>query len=86
MIVSLLNGLVGSEDWSVCRRSGLPAAARPGDDGRHHAESRHRAAVGVLVPLALQRAGATRHGINVLLTFVTDSMGFFLFWGWLVCF
>jgi magnesium transporter len=40
------------------------------------------AAVGVLVPLALQRAGrdpAKRS--SVLLTFITDSMGFFLFLG-----
>jgi magnesium transporter len=40
------------------------------------------AAVGVLVPLALQRAGRDpAKGSSVLLTFITDSMGFFLFLG-----
>jgi magnesium transporter len=40
------------------------------------------AAVGVLVPLALQRAGRDpAQGSSVLLTFVTDSMGFLLFLG-----
>jgi magnesium transporter len=40
------------------------------------------AAVGVLVPLALQRAGRDpAQGSSVLLTFITDSMGFFLFLG-----
>jgi magnesium transporter len=34
------------------------------------------------VPLALQRAGRDpAQGSSVLLTFVTDSMGFFLFLG-----
>jgi Mg/Co/Ni transporter MgtE len=40
------------------------------------------AAVGVAVPLGLQRAGRDpAQGASVLLTFVTDSMGFFLFLG-----
>ena len=40
------------------------------------------AAVGVLVPLALQRSGRDpAQGSSVLLTFITDSMGFFLFLG-----
>ena len=40
------------------------------------------AAVGVLVPLSLQRAGRDpAQGSSVLLTFITDSMGFFLFLG-----
>jgi magnesium transporter len=40
------------------------------------------AAVGVFVPLALERAGRDpAQGSSVLLTFVTDSMGFFLFLG-----
>ena len=38
------------------------------------------AAAGVLIPLALQRAGRDpAHGSSVLLTFITDAMGFFLF-------
>ena len=38
------------------------------------------AAVGVLVPLTLHRMGRDpAQGSSVLLTFVTDSMGFFLF-------
>ena len=40
------------------------------------------AAVGVLVPFALHRMGRDpAQGSSVLLTFVTDSMGFFLFLG-----
>ncbi|MCM3878611.1 MAG: magnesium transporter [Vicinamibacterales bacterium] len=40
------------------------------------------AAVGVIVPLGLQRAGRDpAQGASVLLTFMTDSMGFFLFLG-----
>lgn len=40
------------------------------------------AVVGVAVPIALQRAGRDpAQGASVLLTFVTDSMGFFLFLG-----
>jgi magnesium transporter len=40
------------------------------------------AAVGVLVPLTLQKLGRDpAQGSSVLLTFVTDSMGFFLFLG-----
>lgn len=40
------------------------------------------ATVGVLVPLGLQRLGRDpAQGASVLLTFVTDSMGFFLFLG-----
>ena len=40
------------------------------------------AASGVAVPLALQRAGRDpAQGASVLLTFITDSMGFFLFLG-----
>jgi magnesium transporter len=40
------------------------------------------AAAGVAVPLGLQRAGRDpAQGASVLLTFVTDSMGFFLFLG-----
>ena len=40
------------------------------------------AAVGVLVPLTLQRFGRDpAQGSSVLLTFMTDSMGFFLFLG-----
>ncbi len=40
------------------------------------------AAVGVLVPLKLQRIGRDpAQGASVLLTFVTDSMGFFVFLG-----
>lgn len=40
------------------------------------------AATGVLVPLALQRVGRDpAQGASVLLTFVTDSMGFFFFLG-----
>jgi len=40
------------------------------------------AAVGVLIPLGLHAAGRDpAHGASVLLTFVTDGMGFFLFLG-----
>ena len=40
------------------------------------------AAAGVLIPLGLQAAGRDpAHGSSVLLTFVTDAMGFFLFLG-----
>jgi magnesium transporter len=40
------------------------------------------AVVGVMVPVALHRAGRDpARGASVLLTFVTDSMGFFLFLG-----
>jgi magnesium transporter len=40
------------------------------------------AAVGVLVPISLQRMGRDpAQGSSVLLTFITDSMGFFLFLG-----
>ena len=40
------------------------------------------AAAGVLVPLALQSSGRDpAQGSSVLLTFITDSMGFFLFLG-----
>jgi magnesium transporter len=40
------------------------------------------AVVGVIVPVALYRAGRDpAHGASVLLTFVTDSMGFLLFLG-----
>ena len=40
------------------------------------------AIAGVLIPLGLQRAGRDpAHGASVLLTFVTDGMGFFLFLG-----
>ena len=40
------------------------------------------AAVGVIVPLKLQRVGRDpAQGASVLLTFVTDSMGFFVFLG-----
>jgi magnesium transporter len=40
------------------------------------------AAIGVLVPLMLQRWGRDpAQGSSVLLTFMTDSMGFFLFLG-----
>jgi magnesium transporter len=46
------------------------------------------AVVGVIVPLRLQRIGRDpAQGASVLLTFVTDSMGFFVFlglaWLWL---
>ena len=40
------------------------------------------ALVGVFVPLGLQRLGRDpAQGSSVMLTFVTDSMGFFLFLG-----
>jgi magnesium transporter len=40
------------------------------------------AIVGVLVPLALSQAGRDpAQGSSVVLTFATDSMGFFLFLG-----
>lgn len=40
------------------------------------------ALVGVFVPLMLHRAGRDpAQGASVLLTFITDSMGFFLFLG-----
>ena len=40
------------------------------------------AGAGVLVPLVLRRRGRDpAQGASVLLTFVTDSMGFFLFLG-----
>jgi magnesium transporter len=40
------------------------------------------ALAGVAVPLGLRRAGRDpAHGASVVLTFVTDSMGFFLFLG-----
>ena len=40
------------------------------------------AAVGVAVPVGLQRTGRDpAKGASVLLTFMTDSMGFFLFLG-----
>ncbi len=40
------------------------------------------AAAGVLIPLGLHASGRDpAHGASVLLTFVTDGMGFFLFLG-----
>jgi magnesium transporter len=40
------------------------------------------AIAGVLIPLGLQATGRDpAHGASVLLTFVTDGMGFFLFLG-----
>ena len=51
-------------------------------DGSHHPQLLIAAGVGVLVPFALQRMGRDpAQGSSVLLTFVTDSMGFFLFLG-----
>lgn len=40
------------------------------------------AAAGVLIPLGLHASGRDpAHGASVLLTFITDGMGFFLFLG-----
>lgn len=40
------------------------------------------AVAGVLIPLGLHASGRDpAHGASVLLTFVTDGMGFFLFLG-----
>ena len=40
------------------------------------------AAAGVTIPLALHASGRDpAHGASVLLTFITDAMGFFLFLG-----
>ena len=83
MIVSLLNGViwgglvglvVGVVYWHL--RLGLVIT------GAVMLNLVIAAAVGVLVPLALQRAGRDpAQGSSVLLTFVTDSMGFLLFLG-----
>jgi magnesium transporter len=41
------------------------------------------ALTGGAIPLGLQAAGRDpAHGSSVLLTFVTDAMGFFCSWGW----
>jgi magnesium transporter len=83
MIVSLLNGIV----WGGA--VGLIAAlvyqwARLGMvmTGAVMLNLVIAAGVGVLVPLTLERAGRDpAQGSSVLLTFITDSMGFFLFLG-----
>jgi magnesium transporter len=83
MIVSLLNGVIwgglvgmvaGVVYWHL--RLGLVLT------GAVMLNLVIAAAVGVVVPLTLQRAGRDpAQGSSVLLTFVTDSMGFLLFLG-----
>jgi magnesium transporter len=83
VFVSLLNGLVwggmvGLIAGLVYRRASLGMVMT----GAIMLNLVIAAAVGVLVPLALQRAGRDpAKGSSVLLTFITDSMGFFLFLG-----
>ncbi|MGH9148170.1 MAG: magnesium transporter [Vicinamibacterales bacterium] len=83
LIVSLLNGimwggLVGCLALLVYRQVPLGAIMA----GAVLLNLVIAATVGVMVPLALQRMGRDpAQGASVLLTFVTDSMGFFLFLG-----
>jgi len=81
MVVSLLNGLIwggmaGMVAFLVYHRLALGAVMM----GAIILNLMIAAAVGVLVPLTLQRMGRDpAQGSSVLLTFITDSMGFFLF-------
>jgi magnesium transporter len=83
MVVSLLNGLIwggmaGIVAVLVYHRLALGAVMM----GAIVLNLMIAAAVGVLVPLTLQRIGRDpAQGSSVLLTFITDSMGFFLFLG-----
>jgi magnesium transporter len=83
LIVSLLNGimwggLVGCLALLVYRQARLAAIMA----GAVLLNLVIAATVGVMVPIALQHMGRDpAHGASVLLTFVTDSMGFFLFLG-----
>jgi magnesium transporter len=83
MVVSLLNGLLwgglaGLTAGLVYRRTALGAVMM----AAIILNLMIAAAVGVLVPLTLQKMGRDpAQGSSVLLTFVTDSMGFFLFLG-----
>jgi magnesium transporter len=83
MVVSLLNGLiwggmVGLATGLVYRRSALGAVMM----AAVILNLVIAAAVGVLVPLWLHRMGRDpAQGSSVLLTFMTDSMGFLLFLG-----
>ena len=83
LVVSLLNGLLwgglaGITAALVYRRGALGAVMM----AAIILNLMIAAAVGVLVPLTLQRIGRDpAQGSSVLLTFVTDSMGFFLFLG-----
>jgi magnesium transporter len=83
LVVSLLNGLmwggvVGCLAILVYRQLRLGAVMA----GAVLLNLVIAATVGVLVPLGLQRWGRDpAQGASVLLTFVTDSMGFFLFLG-----
>ena len=89
LVVSLLNGVVwggmaGIAAVLVYRRLALGAVMM----AAIILNLMIAAAVGVLVPLMLQRMGRDpAQGSSVLLTFITDSMGFFLFlglaWVWL---
>jgi magnesium transporter len=83
MVVSLLNGLLwgglaGLTAALVYQRVALGAVMM----AAIILNLMIAAAVGVLVPLTLQKLGRDpAQGSSVLLTFVTDSMGFFLFLG-----
>lgn len=83
LIVSLLNGmmwggLVGCLALLVYRQVRLGAVMA----GAVLLNLVIAATVGVMVPMTLQRMGRDpAQGASVLLTFVTDSMGFFLFLG-----
>ena len=89
MIVSLLNGLIwgglaGLAAILVYRRVALGAVMM----AAIILNLMIAAVVGVLVPLMLQRMGRDpAQGSSVLLTFMTDAMGFFIFlglaWIWL---
>jgi magnesium transporter len=89
MVVSLLNGLIwgslaGIAAVLVYRRVALGAVMM----AAIILNLLIAAAVGVLVPLMLQKMGRDpAQGSSVLLTFITDAMGFFLFlglaWIWL---
>ena len=89
MIVSLLNGLIwggmaGIAAVLVYRRLALGAVMM----AAIILNLMIAAVVGVLVPLMLQSMGRDpAQGSSVLLTFITDAMGFFLFlglaWVWL---
>jgi magnesium transporter len=83
MVVSLLNGLIwggmaGSAAVLVYHRLALGAVMM----GAIILNLMIAAAVGVMVPLTLQKIGRDpAQGSSVLLTFVTDSMGFLFFLG-----
>ena len=83
MRVALLNGLtiallIGVAVTLVLGSAPLGMRDRGGDADQH----RHRGPAGVLVPLALERAGADPAvASSVFVTMVTDSMGFLVFLG-----